>query len=219
MQPSDAELTQRFYDRISSAYDAIADSGEHAAREQGLSALAVQPGEQVLEIGYGTGHSLVALARSAGPEGTVCGVDISSGMRDAALRRLEHEGLADRVDLKVATVPPLPWSDDTFDVVNMSFTLELFPLDVIPGVLAEIKRVLRSTGRLGVVAMSVTPDDGQDSALEKSYKWMHRHFPHIVDCQPIPAAQFLKDAGLTIKHREYVDIWSMPVAILVGANS
>jgi demethylmenaquinone methyltransferase/2-methoxy-6-polyprenyl-1,4-benzoquinol methylase len=67
--------------------------------------------------------------------------------------------------------------------------------------------------------MSVTPDDGQDSALEKSYKWMHRHFPHIVDCQPIPAAQFLKDAGLTIKHREYVDIWSMPVAILVGANS
>lgn len=49
----DTELTRNFYDRISAAYDLIADSGEYAARESGLKALDVQAGEHVLEIGYG----------------------------------------------------------------------------------------------------------------------------------------------------------------------
>jgi len=43
--------TQRFYDRISHAYDLIADGGEHVAREKGLELIDVQPGESVLEIG------------------------------------------------------------------------------------------------------------------------------------------------------------------------
>ncbi|HRX82504.1 MAG TPA: class I SAM-dependent methyltransferase, partial [Pirellulaceae bacterium] len=74
-----SNATKSFYDRISHAYDAIADAGEHRARERGLEALAVQPGERVLEIGYGTGHSLVELAKAVGATGRVCGVDISTG--------------------------------------------------------------------------------------------------------------------------------------------
>lgn len=216
MTAPDTNATRHFYDRISSAYDAIADSGEHAARERGLEVLDVQPGEHVLEVGYGTGHSLVSVARATGAEGNVSGVDISGGMRDAALQRLQHAELDHRVDLRVETVPPIPWPDGRFDVVSMSFTLELFPLDVIPRVLAEAKRVLRDSGRLGVVAMSVTPDGERDSFMERTYKWMHRHFPHIVDCQPIPAGQFLRDAGFTLTHEVHVEIWSMPVAVLVG---
>ncbi len=33
--------TQHFYDRISHAYDLIADGGEHQARQRGLELLAV----------------------------------------------------------------------------------------------------------------------------------------------------------------------------------
>ncbi|HQX50338.1 MAG TPA: hypothetical protein PLR25_10540 [Planctomycetaceae bacterium] len=51
MQTHDTELTRKFYDRISAAYDLIADSGEHVARECGLKALDIRAGEQVLEIG------------------------------------------------------------------------------------------------------------------------------------------------------------------------
>lgn len=60
-----------FYDRISHAYDFIADGGEHVARERGLALLNVRPGESVLEVGYGTGHSLVTLANSVGVDGHV----------------------------------------------------------------------------------------------------------------------------------------------------
>ena len=208
--------TRAFYDRISGLYDAIADGGEHVARERGLAVLDVQPGERVLEIGYGTGHSLVSLAQAAGERGRVDGVDISAGMRDVAQKRIAESGLASRVSLKVAQTPPLPYEDRSFDVVSMSFTLELFPLSVIPQVLQEVARVLHNGGRVGVVSMATTTADQPDSSLEKTYKWMHQHFPHIVDCQPIAAEKFMTDAGYQLIKAERLSLFTMPVAVIVG---
>ena len=216
MKSTDEKLTKSFYDRISHSYDLLADSNEHVAREKGLSALGIDEGEKVLEIGYGTGHSLVALAESAGITGLIYGVDISDGMKKVSEKRVTAAGVADRVNLSVANTPPLPFKDHTFDAVSMSFTLELFPLETIPEVLQEIKRVLKPGGRLGVVSMALPKEGEKDSFLEKTYKWMHQHFPHIVDCQPINAAGFLKDAGFSIKEENNLDIWTMPVAVLVG---
>ena len=149
--------TQHFYDRISHAYDLIADGGEHKARERGLKLLDVQPGEAVLEIGYGTGHSLVALAQAVGTTGRVTGVDLSPGMREVAQKRVAEADVAGTVELLVAEVPPLSFDSGSFDAVTMSFTLELFPLDVIPAVLSECRRVLKPGGRLGVVSMATVP--------------------------------------------------------------
>jgi len=209
-------VTQRFYDRISSCYDAIADGGEHKARQRGVELLAVQPGEQVLEIGYGTGHSLVDLAKAAGDSGRMSGVDISPGMQSVAQRRVDDAGLSSRVELKVANTPPLPYEADQFDVVSMSFTLELFPLETIPAVLAEVQRVLRPTGRVGVVSMATTKEGEDDSLLERTYKWMHAHFPHFVDCQPIPVEDFFVNAGFSLALAERLSIFTMPVAAVVG---
>lgn len=210
---------RKFYDRIAHVYDALADSSEHHAREEGLRLLAVQPGERVLEIGFGTGHTLVTLAETVGADGTVAGVDISQGMCDVAAKRLAEAGFEENVRLEVAEVPPLPFEDNAFNAVTCSFTLELFPLDVIPSVVDEVKRVLIPGGRFGAVSMAVTPDGGKDSVLEKTYKWMHHHFPHIVDCQPIDAAKFFEDGGLEITAREDIVMWTMPVIALVGTTS
>ncbi len=216
---SQAASARQFYDRISKAYDLIADSDERAAREQGLAALAVQLGQQALEIGYGTGHSLVLLAQAVGPQGRVFGIDVSDGMRDVAAARLQQAGLADRVELLAAPTPPLPYADGQFDAVSLSFTLELFPLPEIPTVLAEIRRVLKPGGRVGVVSMAVARAGEQESLLEHVYKWMHLHFPHIVDCQPIDARDAVAKAGFKLAHDAELKIWSMPVAVVVGVKS
>ncbi|TWU55825.1 class I SAM-dependent methyltransferase [Rubripirellula reticaptiva] len=208
--------TQHFYDRISHVYDLIADGGEHVAREKGLELLAVQPGESVLEVGFGTGHSVVTLADAVGEHGKVSGIDISPGMRDVAMKRVREADCADRVDLVVQAAPPLPFADDSFDVVTMSFTLELFLLDTIPAVLAECRRVLKPGGRLGVVSMAAVEDGDRESALERTYIWMHTHFPHIVDCQPIPLEKMLQDAGFVMTRHERTDLFTMPVAIAVA---
>ena len=208
--------TQHFYDRISHAYDLIADGGEHVAREKGLELLSVQPGESVLEIGYGTGHSIVTLAKAVGERGRISGIDISPGMRDVAIKRVTDAGCKGQIELLVQSAPPLPFADASFDVVVMSFTLELFPLETIPNVLAECKRVLKPSGRLGVVSMATVEAPDQESVLERTYVWMHTHFPHIVDCQPIPLETMLRDAGFTLAKHERMDLFTMPVAIAVA---
>jgi demethylmenaquinone methyltransferase/2-methoxy-6-polyprenyl-1,4-benzoquinol methylase len=208
--------TQAFYDRIAGVYDTIADGGEHVARQRGLELLAVGPGERVLEVGFGTGHSLVSMAEAVGETGHVDGIDISEGMREVARQRIAKAGLESRASLQVGAAPPLLYEDEQFDVVSMSFTLELFPLPTIPEVLRESRRVLRPGGRIGVVSMATTREGEEDSSLEKTYKWMHRHFPHIVDCQPIAAERYVTEAGFQLKASERMSLFTMPVALLVA---
>ncbi|MEM9281174.1 MAG: methyltransferase domain-containing protein [Verrucomicrobiota bacterium] len=211
------ETNEAFYDRIANSYDAIAHSSEWGATEKGIASLNLQEGESVLEIGYGTGHSLIALAQAVGASGSAQGIDISEGMQGVASRNLERAGLADRVNLKVDSVPPLGGvADQSLDAVFLSFTLELFPNGVIEEVVAECVRVLKQGGRLGVVAMAVPQNANEDNAMEKAYVWFHRHFPHIVDCHPIDVEKLLTGGGLALDHAEHTDIWSLPVAVVVG---
>ena len=211
-----SEHTRAFYDRISHVYDLIADGGEHRARERGLELLAARPGERILEIGFGTGQSLVELAQAVGDSGAVHGIDISTGMRDVAHKRLAAEDLHDRVELRVDAAPPLPYADQTFDAVSMSFTLELFEEPDLVGILAESRRVLAPGGRVGVVSMASVQDGEHESWMERTYIWMHRHFPHIVDCRPIPLEQMLEANGFALSKQERLDLFSMPVAAVVA---
>lgn len=205
-----------FYDRISHAYDSIADAGEHRAREKGESLLKAAPGEAVLEIGFGTGNALIDFAQQVGETGAIHGIDVSDGMLKVASQKIEKQGLSDRVTLKLGDARELPFDNDTFDAIFTSFTLELFPLENTPGVLAEAKRVLKANGRLGVVSMATVPDGESPSTLEKTYIWMHQHFPHIVDCQPIDVVGYVTSAGFAIEEKEELSIWTMPVRAIVA---
>ncbi len=222
MQPIPEEhhaSNRAFYDRISQAYDFIADANEHRARETGEAALQLQPGETVLEIGFGTGNSLINLARLVGPTGKVHGIDISSGMQAVAQEKLREAGLSDQVELTLGDARELPYPAESMDAVFTSFTLELFPEDDIPTVLAECQRVLHPGARLGVVSMATVPEGESASTLEKVYVWMHRHFPHIVDCRPIDVTALLQKAGFTVISQSSLSIWSLPVAAVVAKKA
>lgn len=206
------EETRAYYDKISAVYDLLAERSEGPVRQAGVDKLGLRPAERVLEIGYGTGHSLVELARAVGPEGKVFGIDLSDRMRARAQERLEKEGLSARVELTTGDAARLPYSDGSVDAVFMSFTLELFDTPEIPRVLAECKRVLRPGGRIGVVA--ITKEGGEGLAVE-AYEWTHRHFPNLLDCRPIFARRELEDAGFSIRDAAITNMW-VPVEIVVG---
>jgi ubiquinone/menaquinone biosynthesis C-methylase UbiE len=207
--------TKSFYDRISPAYDLIANSHEHIARDRGIELLGVTPGENVIVVGCGTGHSLVALARLVGTTGRVLGVDISDGMLSVARKRIVEERVAERVEISLGDARDLAYGDSQWDAVFMAFTLELFDDHDIPRVLAQIRRVLRSGGRLGVVAMSKEP---QETLMTEMYVWMHRHFPHWVDCRPISVATRLQQAEFVIERAETLSLWGLPVAVVVASK-
>lgn len=212
------ETNRKFYDRISRAYDLLADADEHKAREAGERLLQLAPGERVLELGFGTGNSIINMAASVGPAGRVYGIDVSPGMLEVARKKINEKGLSDRVELKTGDARELPYEEASFNAVFASFTLELFPPDDIPVVLGQVRRVLRPGGRLGVVSMATVEQGQHASLIEKTYLWMHRHFPHIVDCRPLDPAQFLRDAGFVVQSEITMEIWTMPVKAVVGTK-
>jgi ubiquinone/menaquinone biosynthesis C-methylase UbiE len=213
------ESDRAFYDRISDAYDLLADSNEKAARQAGVQALELKPGERVVEIGFGTGNEVLDLAERVGASGRVAGIDVSSGMLAVAQRKIAQKKPQAPIDLRVGDARKLPFDDGAFDAAYSSFTLELFADEDIPVVLAEVKRVLKPGGRIGVVSMAEVKAGQKASALEKTYIWMHRHFPHIVDCRPIDLAGLVSAAGYRIARNTELAIWTMPVAVVVAMKA
>ena len=203
-----------FYDRLSSFYDWIAEASEGEPRRRALQALAPARGEQVLEIGVGTGRALPALARAVGPAGRVLGIDVSAGMLRVARRHLAALGLG-RVALQRADARALPFRSGGLDAVFMSFTLELFEAEEIPLVLREILRALRPGGRLGVVSLV---EGKPTTPWARLYRWFRRRWPRLIDCRPIPLEAVLEHAAFELRSAETLSVSGLPVRAVVATR-
>jgi demethylmenaquinone methyltransferase/2-methoxy-6-polyprenyl-1,4-benzoquinol methylase len=196
---------------LSKWYDLLAGSSERKFTEAGLQKLNVKEGEKVLEIGFGTGHSLLALAQRVGTTGKVYGVDLSEGMLQVASERLGKNGMSSRVELQCGDATQLSFPDGFFDAVFMSFVLELFDTPELPLVMRECQRVLNRIGRIGIVALSK-----KESTAVRLYEWFHTHFPAYVDCRPIFARQTVEEAGFRVTDAAEMRMWGLPVDIIIA---
>ncbi|NIS67676.1 MAG: class I SAM-dependent methyltransferase [Proteobacteria bacterium] len=210
------DVAKASYDRMSKWYDLIAGTSEWKYVKIGLDLLKATKGEVVLEIGYGTGKSVLEIARSIGETGNVHGLDLSEGMQRIASDRMDKAGLSERVDLRIGDAVELPFENDFFDAVFMSFTLELFDTPEIPIVLQECNRVLQSGGRIVVVAMSKKRKEGLAVRL---YEWAHERLPHYVDCRPIYVTESLSDAGFQVTERIEMKMWGLPVDAVLAKKA
>ena len=202
------------YNRLSRVYGWLSDASERTFVEQSIAALLQpQPGEAVLEPGFGTGQVLLALAEAVGPEGRVAGIDIADGMVEQARNRLAQHRMADRVELLRGDMRSAPYPDATFDAVFMSFTLELFSDNDQGVVLYQVRRVLVPGGRLCVACMS---DHGGQPIMDRLYRWSHEHFPTFVDCRPIDSPALLAASGFSVEQVRRLSMWGLSVDLVLA---
>lgn len=217
--PSDRVLRSeqqaiRSYDRLSRWYDWLSVKSEWPLTQAGLDALNLYGSERVLEIGPGTGNALCALSNQAS---FVVGLDISAGMLSVAQAKLKTERALPRIPLVRGSALFPPFQEGSFDVVFLSFTLELFDTPVIPQILTHCRFLLASAGRLGVVALAY---DQQEPFSQRVYGWFHEHFPAYVDCRPIDTRNAIQEAGFTLTSFSRAKMWGLAVDICVaGKNS
>lgn len=133
------------FDGVARRYDLtnvlISGGQDRYWRAATRKALDLRPGERVLDLAAGTGISTLAFAKS----GAFCvAADFSLGMLRAGMHR--------PVPMVAADAMALPFADESFDAVTVSYGLRNMP--DTEGALAEMLRVTKPGGRLVICEFS-----------------------------------------------------------------
>ncbi|MFV0319706.1 MAG: class I SAM-dependent methyltransferase [Microbacterium sp.] len=141
------------FDQVAPRYDLTNDvlslGNDRLWRVAVRRVIAPRPGERILDLAAGTGASSVALARSGAQ---VVAADFSPGMIAEGERRY---GGIHSLSFVEADATDLPFGDDEFDAVTMSFGLR--NVHGPKKALAELLRVTRPGGRIVICEFSHPP--------------------------------------------------------------
>jgi len=187
----------RLYDR----YNRLGGFGE-AFRKRIVDEMSLKSGESVLDCGCGTGTLAIIAKREVGPEGAVCGVDLSADQLRVARKKAQREELD--VSFHEGSIDELPFPDESFDAIFSTLMMHHVPASVKMAAFREMRRVLKPGGRIAIadfgppkhawgwlvfaplmlmfLAMSTTrdnlfnrlPDTMSAAGLRVTYLWNHQ---------------------------------------------
>ncbi len=139
--------------------------------ERSLERLALRGGERILDLGCGLAQLSRAMARAAGPQGTVIGIERSDEQLAEAHRQAAEAGEEGLVELRRGGAPQLPLADDeweSFDIVHTRFLLEH---------VADPEAVVRAMVRAALPGGRIVLEDDDHEML--------RLWPEAPDVEPL----------------------------------
>ena len=213
-----AEVQRRLWGTDPQAWADLAESHNQPLFEAVLDAAGVGPGSRLLDIGCGTGLTLVLAARRGA---TPSGLDVSPGLLGIARERLPD------ADLRDGDMESLPFADASFDAVT---GVNAFQFAGDPRrALAEAARVLRPGGRV-VASLFAEPERSQGTLAHEAMTALipteraADHAPYALSA-PGNLESSLVSAGLTLDgsgevvcHWRYADMDEAVRALLCSAG-
>lgn len=119
-------------------------------RKRLVSRLKKQAPKTILDVATGTGDLAIEMLK-ANPD-HITGIDISNGMLDVGRSKIKAKNLEDKINLQQADSENLPFEDNTFDAVSVSFGARNF--ENLEKGLTEMCRVLKPGGQLYILEFS-----------------------------------------------------------------
>ncbi len=136
-------LTRKFWAVFARLYD-IAVSSLYKLRDYVVELSEARKGALILDVATGTGKQAFAFAKKGYK---VRGIDISESMLRVATKNNKYANAV----FEVADAVNLPFEDNAFDVICISFAIHDMPKTIQKRVLKEIARVVKPDGSIVIV--------------------------------------------------------------------
>ncbi|MGH2538071.1 MAG: class I SAM-dependent methyltransferase, partial [Candidatus Promineifilaceae bacterium] len=197
-------LAQAQFEAAAAAYAASRVHAQGGSLARLVELLRPRPEGRLLDVATGAGHTALALAPQVGH---AVGVDLSPAMLRQAAGLAAERGLSN-LDWALAEAGALPFAAGSFDLLTCRIAAHHFP--DVAAFLAEVGRLLRPGGRLGLVD-NVVPGShlrGKRGRLLRQAGEYVNAFERLRDpshgaCLSQNAwAEALAAAGLALEHQE-----------------
>ncbi|MCG8182896.1 bifunctional demethylmenaquinone methyltransferase/2-methoxy-6-polyprenyl-1,4-benzoquinol methylase UbiE [Tenacibaculum piscium] len=148
------EQVVKMFDNISEDYDGlnrvISLGIDVSWRKKVVKLVGENNPQQILDIATGTGDLALMMA-SLHPQ-KIVGLDISAGMLEVGKQKISKENLSDTIEMIVGDSENMPFKNETFDAITVSFGVRNF--ENLDKGLTEIRRVLKTGGKLVILETS-----------------------------------------------------------------
>jgi len=146
------EQVKEFFARYAADYQASVSHKSGKDLEEFVRAVRPRGHEKLLDVATATGHTAYAFAPHVAE---VVGLDLTPAMEAQFLAQGRERNLTN-ARFVVGDAEHIPFGDASFDIVTCRRAAHHFP--DVPQAVAEMARVLRPGGKLGIVDM-VAPED------------------------------------------------------------
>ena len=199
----ETSFVEGVYEKMASVYDLFFGLPLHHGRAKAIRRMAINPGDQILEVGVGTGISLPLYPRKC----SVTAIDLSERMLERAHMRVDQYSLRN-VRLIQMDATQLKFPANSFDIVYAPYFISCVPDPL--AVTREMRRVCKPEGRL-VFLNHFLSHNAMGSKLERAIAPLTLHLGFKSDFD-LPA--FLAQTGLRAASIEKVNvprIWSLVI--------
>jgi len=177
------EQVAKMFDAISKNYDGlnriISLGIDVKWRKKVVKIVGKNKPKQILDIATGTGDLALMMAELSPDK--IIGLDISEGMLAVGKEKIAKVNLSEKIEMVVGDSEEMPFDDDTFDAITVSFGVRNFA-NLDKGI-KEIARVLKPSGVLVILETS--------NPLKFPFRQGYKLYTHLF--LPIIGKLFSKD--------------------------